>query len=127
MRIAVLGAGSYGTCLALHLHRLGHAVSLWTRQPSFADKLRRDRENHTYLPGCAIDEAIVITSEADLAVAAAEIVVGVTPSHAVRAVFQSTASHLLPNTIVVNASKGLEEGTLSRIDEIYKDVLEEVA
>jgi glycerol-3-phosphate dehydrogenase (NAD(P)+) len=121
-RIAVVGAGSYGTCLAILCGSADHEVTLWCRNPELTRILAQERENKDYLPGFAIPEKVRITSDLADAVSGKELVLGVTPSHAIRDVLGRAAPHLDPQVIVVNTSKGLEEGTLDRIDQIYADI-----
>ena len=121
-RIAVIGAGSYGTCLAILLAGKGHDVALWCRSRDLAEELRAGRENTVYLPGYELPASVHITTELAQAVTGAHIVLGVTPSHAVRQVLGEAASYFDDEVIVVNASKGLELGTLDRIDQIYAEV-----
>ncbi|MBT8493297.1 MAG: NAD(P)-dependent glycerol-3-phosphate dehydrogenase [Deltaproteobacteria bacterium] len=125
VRVGVIGSGSYGTCLAILLGEAGHEVHLWARKPEFAEALARDRENTDYLPGYRIPESVTPTSMLETAVAGKDIVVGVTPSHAARPVLGEAAQWMGPDTVVVNASKGLEEGTFDRIDEIYAEIFPE--
>jgi glycerol-3-phosphate dehydrogenase (NAD(P)+) len=122
MEIAVLGAGSYGTCLAKHLGDIGHRVRFWCRGDELAREMATTRENKVYLAGYTLPDTISITTDVGEAVRGARVVLGVTPSHAVRDVLGRAAKDLAPGAIVVNASKGLEEGTLKRIDEIYADI-----
>jgi glycerol-3-phosphate dehydrogenase (NAD(P)+) len=119
----VIGAGSYGTCLALLLHNKGHEVALWCRDQKSAAELKSKRENHKYLPGFLLPEAILISADLKEVVSNRDFVLGTTPSHAIRQVFAELAPHLTKNAIVVNASKGLEEGTLHRIDQMYDEIL----
>jgi glycerol-3-phosphate dehydrogenase (NAD(P)+) len=123
--LAVIGAGSYGTCLAILTANAGHRVTLWAREPEVAEELERTRENQRYLPGYTLPAGVRVTHELADAVRDKEIVLGVTPSHAIANVLGPAAPHLAPDTIVVNASKGLEEGTLDTIDQIYQRVLPE--
>jgi len=121
-RIAVIGSGSYGTCLAILSATAGHEVTQWCRRPELAETMTQTRQNDAYLPGYDIPPAVQITTDVAAAVVGAQIVLGVTPSHAIRDVLGRAAAHLEPDAIVVNASKGLEEGTLDRIDQIYADI-----
>jgi glycerol-3-phosphate dehydrogenase (NAD(P)+) len=121
--IAVIGAGSYGTCLAILLGRQGHDVRLWCRSDEMRRELEERRENTIYLPGHALPDAVAPTSRLDQAVTGASIVLGVTPSHAVRDIMGQIAPHLDAQAIVVNASKGLEEDTHARMDQVYAAVL----
>lgn len=120
--IVVLGAGSYGTCLAILYAHAGHRVTLWCRRPELAAALAAARENRDYLPGYALPPSVSLSSELGV-VADADYVLGVTPSHAVRETFAALAPLLPVGAVVVNASKGLEEGTLATIDQIYREVL----
>jgi glycerol-3-phosphate dehydrogenase (NAD(P)+) len=123
--LAVIGAGSYGTCLAILTANAGHAVTLWAREAATADELSRSRTNERYLPGYTLPPGVTVTSDLATALRGKEIVLGVTPSHAIADVFGGAAALLDPDAILVNASKGLEEGTLDTIDEIYRRILPE--
>jgi glycerol-3-phosphate dehydrogenase (NAD(P)+) len=121
--IAVIGAGSYGTCLAILLGRQGHDVRLWCRSDEMRRELDERRENSIYLPGHPLPDAVALTSRLDEAVGGARIVLGVTPSHAVRDVFGQAVPHIAPDAVLVNASKGLEESTHARMDQVYDQIL----
>ncbi|HVV86297.1 MAG TPA: NAD(P)H-dependent glycerol-3-phosphate dehydrogenase [Kofleriaceae bacterium] len=120
--VAVIGAGSYGTCLAILLAGAGHRTTLWVRGEELAAELRATRENKAYLPGFALPDGLVVTSDLEEAVKGKAIVVGVTPSHAIRDVLGRAAVWLDPDVVVVNASKGLEDGTLDTIEQLYRDI-----
>lgn len=122
-QIAVVGAGSYGTSLGILFGSTGHEVSLWCRNPELVRTMGTSRENPLYLPGFSLPPSVHVTGDLAEAVAGKQIVLGVTPSHAIRDLLGRAAPHLDPDAIVVNASKGLEEGTLDRIDQIYADIL----
>jgi glycerol-3-phosphate dehydrogenase (NAD(P)+) len=122
-RIAVVGAGSFGTSLALVFGSAGHAISLWCHEPDLARRMEASRENAVYLPGFPLPASVQVTNDLAAAVAGCELVLGVTPSQVIRQVLGSAAAHLLPEAVVINCSKGLEEGTLDRIDQIYEDIL----
>jgi len=124
-RIGVIGSGSYGTCLAKLLGDAGHEVVLWCRSPELAEELTKTRENQVYLPGFRLPETVEVTANLEAAVSDKDIVLGVTPSHAVRDVFIRAVEYMGPDTVVVNASKGLEEGTYDRIDQVYTEILPE--
>lgn len=123
--IAVIGAGSYGTCLAMCFGKAGHRVSLYSRNPDQARELEASRENKTYLPGYRLPDTVRVTSDLVETVRGKQFVVGVTPSHGVRELFSQIAGEMDPDAIVINASKGLEDGTLKTIDAVYRDVLPE--
>jgi glycerol-3-phosphate dehydrogenase (NAD(P)+) len=125
MEIAVIGAGSYGTCLAKHLGDQGYRTRLWCRSERLAAEIAETRENSVYLPGFTLKDTVDVHTELQDCVTGAELVVGVTPSHAIRDVLGRASAFIRSDAIVVNASKGLEDGTLKRIDQIYADVLGE--
>jgi len=122
MDVAVIGAGSYGTCLAIHAANAGHRVSFWCRSADTAAELQATRVS-AYLPGFKLPDAVMVTSELEAAVRGKAIVIGVTPSHAIRDVLGRAAAWLDPDVVLVNASKGLEDGTLDTIDEIYRSIM----
>ena len=120
--VAVIGAGSYGTCLAILAASAGHRVTFWCRGAAAAAELAERRENQAYLPGFRLPDSITVTADLETAVSGKQIVVGVTPSHAIRDVLGRAAPWLDPEVILVNASKGLEDGTLQTIDRVYADI-----
>jgi glycerol-3-phosphate dehydrogenase (NAD(P)+) len=123
-RVAVIGAGAWGTAIALAACRAGRAVVLWMRDPERADALRRDRENSRYLPGVRLDDGIEVT--ADLArVADAQSLMLVTPAQHLRAVGAALAPHIRPGTPAVIAAKGIERGTGCRMSEVVEAVMPE--
>lgn len=122
-RIAVIGSGSYGTCLALLLCSGGHEVSLWCRRKELVDEIRSSGTNARYLPGAVIPSELTLSTDLRSVVRDKDIVVGVTPSHAIQEVFGLIASELHTDTIVVNASKGLLEDTLETIQAVYQRLL----
>jgi glycerol-3-phosphate dehydrogenase (NAD(P)+) len=122
MSIAVLGAGAFGTSLAKLLEDRGQEVVLWARTAEGAAQIVRSRES-SHLPGCRLGERVQITHDLAEAVRGRPIVLAVTPSHVVREVLSAAAFHLSEETVVVNASKGIEQGSLATIDQIYREVL----
>ena len=125
LKIAVLGAGSWGTTLAVLLDENKHRVKLWEFYEEFAEALRNERENKRFLPGIAIAESISIETDIAAALSDADLVLSVVPSHVTRNVAKLAAEtgRIAKETIVVNASKGLEEGTLARMSEVLADEL----
>jgi glycerol-3-phosphate dehydrogenase (NAD(P)+) len=122
-KIAVIGAGSYGSCLAMLFGRAGHDVQLWARNAETAQRMQDTRSVDAYLPGHTLPPAVTATSDLDAAVRGAHFIVGVTPSHGIRDVLGAAARSMNPDAIVINASKGLDEGSLATIDRVYADVL----
>jgi glycerol-3-phosphate dehydrogenase (NAD(P)+) len=121
-QIGVVGAGSYGTALAKLLGEKGHEVTMWGRSQELVGAIRETRVNERYLPGFELPPTVELTTDLAAAVSGKRFVVGVTPSYAIREVLGRAAQYLADDAIVVNTSKGLEEGTLDRIDEIYADI-----
>jgi glycerol-3-phosphate dehydrogenase (NAD(P)+) len=122
MRIGVLGTGAFGTAWARLLAGRGHDVVWWARRREVADEIAATRTS-PHLPGVDIPASIEMTSDLGRAVDGMPFVLSVTPSHAIRQVLGEAAPRLGADTVVVNASKGIEEGTLATVDEIYRQVL----
>ncbi|MDE3005074.1 MAG: NAD(P)-dependent glycerol-3-phosphate dehydrogenase [Gemmatimonadota bacterium] len=121
-RASVVGAGAWGTALALVLVERGHDVRLWSYESAVADSIQRHRRN-PYLDGVTLPESLHATSDLTAAVAGAELVVSVSPSQVVRSVMQEAAPHLDSDAIVVSASKGIELRSLRRMDEVLAEEL----
>ncbi len=121
--IAIIGAGSYGTALALVAARAGYRVKLWAHSAEVVNVLRQERENKIYLPGFALPDSIAPTHDLAEALRGAEIVVTVIPSHVCREVYARMLPLLRPQMILVSATKGIEIETGMRIEEIMRDVL----
>ncbi|MBI4721275.1 MAG: NAD(P)H-dependent glycerol-3-phosphate dehydrogenase [Chitinivibrionia bacterium] len=123
--ICVLGAGSWGTTLAILLSENGFAIRLWEFFPEHVDAMLRDRENRKFLPGIPIPRGIEIGSDMDRAVRGADLLVFVVPSHVVRSVARNVAERggFAAEAIFVNAAKGLEEGSLKRMSQVLQDEL----
>jgi glycerol-3-phosphate dehydrogenase (NAD(P)+) len=122
-RATVVGAGSWGTALALVLHRNGHPVRLWSYEAEVARAIREEGENRAYLAGVPVPRDIQVSTDLGKALEGAELVVSVTPAQFVAKVMGEAAPHLDPDTIVVSASKGIEIGTLRRVDEVLASIL----
>ena len=120
---AVVGGGSWGTALARLLAAKGRDVRLWVREPDLAATIERRRENPRYLPGARLDGRIRATSDLGQAIAGAALIVSALPSHVVRSVMADAASHVDGESLVVSASKGIEEESLKRTTEVLEDVL----
>ncbi len=121
-RIAVLGAGSWGTALA-GLLAARHPVRLWALEPQVAAQIQSEHENSTYLPSVRLPDALEASADLGNVLDGAEMVVSVVPSQHTRAVLQSAAPLLQESVTIVCASKGIEIGTLQRMDEVFADVL----
>ena len=122
-QIAVMGAGSWGTALAILLAQKGHEVRLWGHNHEHIDLLVVDRENKRYLHGRAFPDNLSPTRELEKAIKGARIVLMVVPSHAFRLVFQGVAPLLQDKTRVISAVKGIENKTLKTMSQIIEEIL----
>ena len=116
--VAILGAGSWGTALAVHLGRVGHDVRLWARDASLVHEMSMHRANMVYLPDVHLPDNVSLTDSMATALRDTELVVSAIPSHGCRAVMQAAARHLARGAVIVSATKGLEARTMMRISEV---------
>ncbi len=122
-RISILGAGAWGTALALSLaRREDHDLCLWCHSPALAEQLTGARENLAYLPGYTLPPEIHITSDLTRAIFEADVLLCVTPSQHLRDMITRAASMLTPNQIIVSASKGIEESSFLRMSQVIASV-----
>lgn len=122
--IAVIGAGAWGTSLAIVLGRKGtHRVRLWAHEAEVVESISRRRVNEKFLAGPLIPEAVVVSSDLERVVQGVEILVSVMPSQHCRALFERMCPLLPPDILVISATKGLEEGSLLRMSEVIRLVL----
>lgn len=122
-RVAVIGAGSWGTALGIVAGRAGHDVRLWSRDAVLVHAMKRERVNVKYLAGHALPETVEPTSDFDEALDGAAMVLLVVPSHGMREVLHSMLARLEERMIFVSATKGIEAETGKRISEILSDTL----
>jgi glycerol-3-phosphate dehydrogenase (NAD(P)+) len=129
VRTTVLGAGSWGTTLALLLAGKGYRTVLWEYFPELAARLRADHENRRFLPGVAIPESITITADIDEALAGSTHVIFATPSHTIRriAALAGSSPSFSTAAAIINVAKGLEEKTLCRMSEVLDQELPQEA
>jgi glycerol-3-phosphate dehydrogenase (NAD(P)+) len=126
MRVAVLGAGSWGTTLAILLTHNSHRVTLWSHRADHAQEMIASRENAQLLPGITIPPEISITSDVEAAVAASEMIVAAVPAQFLRSVAQRLNSGKLGGVTIVNVAKGIENESLMTMSEVLADVLPSV-
>jgi glycerol-3-phosphate dehydrogenase (NAD(P)+) len=124
-RVTVLGGGSWGTALAIHLGRVGHDVRLWVRDPALAADIALRRANAVYLPDVSIPDRVQITDSLGPALADTDLVVSAIPSHGCRAVVQAARPYVHPRATIVSATKGLESETHLRMSEVIEQELGE--
>ncbi len=122
MNIAIIGAGGWGTALALVAAERGHSVTLWTRTAERALDLQNNRQNNDYLPGIPIPTDINITSQ-DSDLSDNELYVFAVPSQSIREISLRLKRYIHPHSIIVSASKGIERHTLKRMTEVLAETL----
>jgi glycerol-3-phosphate dehydrogenase (NAD(P)+) len=121
-KVAVIGAGSWGTTVAAIASRSAPTV-LWARRPELGDAIDRRHENPDYLPGIALPPGLRATTSLAEAVDGAGLVVMAVPSHGFRAVLLDLAPHLAPDIALLSLAKGLEQGTHLRMTEVIAEVV----
>jgi len=123
-RIAIIGAGAWGTALSIVLGRKGsHTVRLWANEPEVCESIAQRRVNESFLPGLKLPEGLTVSSDLHRTLDNAEIVVSVMPSQHCRLLFERMAPSLRPEMLFVSCTKGLEDGSLLRMTEVIADVL----
>lgn len=123
MNVAVLGAGGWGTTLAIVLNENGHNTDLWEFNSEYARTIDEYRENFYYLPGVKISRSIRITNDIISAVQKKDVVIVATPTQYIRSSLELLGNHRMGDTLVVSVSKGIEKGTLLLVSDILLDVL----
>ena len=121
--VTVIGAGGWGTALAVHLGGLGKQVRLWGRDEGLISKLAETRSNETYLSGIPFPDSVRPTASLPEAVSGADCVVWAVPSHATRALLRDLAPLVQAETIVVSGTKGFEQESLNRMSEVMAQEL----
>ncbi len=122
-KIAVIGAGSWGTALAQTLSGKGHEVRIWDLDEKHLSELRENRENVRYLPGVRFNEGITTADTAGEALAGADIALFSVPSQHFRSALKGAVPYLTGDMTLVNVAKGIEQGTLMRMSEIAEEIL----
>jgi glycerol-3-phosphate dehydrogenase (NAD(P)+) len=122
MKISVLGAGGWGTTLAILLHYNGHNVTLWEYKKSYARQLIKKRINTDYLPGIKIPKEILITHDIEEASNDKNLIVLAVPSQFLRNVVKNINYRNIEDAILVSVSKGIEKNTLMTMSQMLKDV-----
>ncbi|MDD3852327.1 MAG: NAD(P)H-dependent glycerol-3-phosphate dehydrogenase [Syntrophomonadaceae bacterium] len=124
-KIAVLGAGSWGTAQSILLSLNSSQVYLWGRPQDGLEDLKSNRENHRYLPGVILPDNIIVSDNMQEALKEADMVVLAVPAQTIREVAGSMQPFLLSQTILVNTAKGVEISSGMRISQVLEDVLGE--
>ncbi|MDW7645172.1 MAG: NAD(P)H-dependent glycerol-3-phosphate dehydrogenase [Desulfuromonadales bacterium] len=123
MKIGVIGAGSWGTTLANLLAKKGYAVSLWAYEKDLVERMQETRINDLYLPDFTLSSNLSFSAELAKVSANKDLLLLVPPSQVMRRVMQEAAKAIDPETLIVSASKGIENDTLQIMSEVLAEVL----
>jgi glycerol-3-phosphate dehydrogenase (NAD(P)+) len=121
-KVAVFGAGSWGTAFSIVLADAGNRVSMWGRREELCAAINESRQNPDYLPGIELPEQITATHDPEEAAAGADIVVLAVPSQTLRSNLEDWATVLAPDAVLVSLMKGVELGTLMRMSEVIAEI-----
>ena len=125
-QIAIIGAGAWGTGLAIVLGRKGtHRVRLWAHEQDVCESIAHKRVNERFLPGRSIPQSVSGSNNFATVLEGSEIIVSVMPSQHCRGLFERMCPHIPPNALIVSATKGIEEGSLLRMSEVIGAVIGE--
>ena len=124
-KLAVIGAGSWGTALAIACAPRAEQVGLWAREANVVEGVNRERRNPVFLPECPIPRNVTAHSDFESCLDGAELVLLVPPSHAMRQIAQYAKPWLHPGQLLVSATKGLEENTHLRMSQVIRESLPE--
>ncbi|WP_395658382.1 NAD(P)H-dependent glycerol-3-phosphate dehydrogenase [Nocardioides sp.] len=121
-KVAVFGAGSWGTAFSIVLADAGNDVTIWARREEVAATINEQRENTEYLPGIELPPAVVATHDVEKAAHDADVVVLATPSQTLRSNLVEWAPYLDPSAVLVSLMKGVELGTLERMSQVISEI-----
>lgn len=121
--IGIIGAGSWGTALAMNLHKNGHRVTLWSIMESEIEMLKTEREHKDKLPGVKLPDDMEFTTDLKMAVSDKDVLVLAVPSPYTRRTSRNIAPYMSEGQIIINASKGIEENTLMTMSQIIEEEL----
>ena len=123
--ISVIGAGSWGTAIAVLLAGKGLNVKLWARDTELIERIKNTRENAEYLPGTLLPDNIFVSSDMEFCCSGSEVAVIASPSHAMRDICSQMNSFISKDQVIVSLAKGIENVTLLRMSEIIKEIMPE--
>jgi len=127
LKIGVVGAGSWGTALANLLALKGLAIDHWVFEPEVKKQIETQHENRMFLPGCILSDKLVPSNDIKAVASGKDVVLVVVPSHVMRATSEKMAPYLSADTLVVTASKGIENGTHLTMTGILEQTLPGIA
>ena len=123
MKVCVIGAGSWGSALALSLYKNGHQIHIWTKDIEQVEEINDTRQNSRYLPGIHFPEDLIVSNHLEEAINNSKIVVLAVPSQAVRSICRQIKPFINNDQIIVDVAKGLEKGTGLRLSQVAKEEL----
>ncbi len=121
--LCILGAGSWGTALAIALAPRFAEVRLWARDAAQAERIAKARENERYLSGFRLPDAVSVSNDLERSLNGADVILSVVPSRYLREVLLQAAKFMQPSTPIVSATKGIEERSLRRMSEVIAETL----
>jgi glycerol-3-phosphate dehydrogenase (NAD(P)+) len=121
--VAIIGAGGWGTALAITMARVHERVRLWVYEPDLVETIRRERTNPIYLPGLKIPDCVHPSDSLEEVLEGARLVINAVPSHFCRTVYEQLRPFAEPDMAFVTATKGIEIGSLMRMSEVVEDVI----
>lgn len=122
-KIAVIGAGSWGTTLANLLAKKGYPVNFWCYEEDLAERIQQSQINDLYLPGIKLSDNLQTTSNLTATVTEKQLLLFVTPSQVTRQVLTQALPYLLPQALIVSASKGIENESLMLLSQVFEELL----
>jgi glycerol-3-phosphate dehydrogenase (NAD(P)+) len=125
MKVGIIGAGSWGTAVAILLGKKGYNVHIWDRKNELTDEINSSRENIRYLPGVLLPSNVVGERDAVETVRDAEVIVMAVPSHAVRSVCEGLKNQIHKNQVFVSLAKGIENVSFKRMSEVIEEIYPE--
>lgn len=125
-KVAVIGAGAWGTALAAHASRLEHVVNLWAREPQVVEAINERQENSFYLPGVPLSPDLVASTNLEAVLEGAQLVILVPPAQHMRETSKAAAPAISKKAVVAVAAKGIEESRLALMSEVVADTLPQV-
>jgi glycerol-3-phosphate dehydrogenase (NAD(P)+) len=125
--ISVIGSGSWGTTLANLLAEKSYDVMLWAYEKDLAEQINKERTNAIYLPDVVLSDNLKATNDIEEAVSTSRYIVNAVPTQHIRSIFNQVKSHIREESIIINASKGIEMGTLLTPSMILKEILNKPA
>ena len=121
-KIAVIGAGSWGTTLAALLAGNGHDVTLWVYEKDLANRISETGINDVFLPGYSLPENLKVSSDIRAVLDNSKYILSVVPSQHTRSVFSTVTECIAKDAVIISASKGIEKGTLLTVSEIFGEL-----